>query len=115
MVMRCHRKDAAIEIMKQYVNTYPSASALLKVQNGTQVRGIYEAALSELEPEEVTSRVFRQFESFEECHGQYDRARASYISMPLIYLIYVSWMQPTDNGRMHKNMNSDKMKSRASM
>jgi crooked neck len=84
--VRCHRKDAANEVMKQYVNTFPSARAFLKyakwaefeAKDIPQARGIYEAALSELEPEEVTSRIFRQFASFEERHGEYDRARVIY-------------------------------------
>lgn len=83
---RCRRMDAAKEVMKQYVNAYPSSRAFLKyakfaefeAKDIPQAREIYEAALSELEPEEVTSRVFRQFASFEERHGEYERARVIY-------------------------------------
>ncbi len=94
--VHCHRKDAALEVMIQCM--YPSASALLKMQNGTQARGTYMKRHCPSWPEEVTSRIFRQFKSSEERHGQYYRTRASNS---------MCWMRPTVNGWTYKNMNPD--------
>lgn len=41
-------------------------------------REVYERCLSELEMEEITSKVFKQFAGFEERHGEYERARVIY-------------------------------------
>jgi crooked neck len=103
--VRCQRRDAANEVMKQYVNTYPSARAFLKYAKWAEfeskdvpkAREIYEAALSELEPEEVTSRIFRQFASFEERHGEYDRARIIY--KHAISLFNLSELDPSKRRR----------------
>mmetsp|Transcript_16844 Transcript_16844/g.36727 ORF Transcript_16844/g.36727 Transcript_16844/m.36727 type:complete len:696 (+) Transcript_16844:82-2169(+) len=84
---RCGYMDRAEAVMRHYVNAYPSARAFLKfakwaefeAKNASLARTIYEAALSELEPEEVKqARVFKQFASFEERQGENERARLIY-------------------------------------
>jgi crooked neck len=84
---RCRQYDRAEKIMRQYVNTYPSARSLLRfakwaeyeAKNIPLARTIYESTLSELEPEESRqARVFKQFAIFEERQGEYDRARIIY-------------------------------------
>jgi crooked neck len=79
--------DRAEAVMRRYVNTYPSARAFLRfakwaefeAKNVELARTIFEATLSELEPEESRqARVFKQFSSFEERQGEYERARLIY-------------------------------------
>lgn len=84
---RCGNMDRAEAVMRRYVNTYPSAKAFLKFAKWAEyeskhcelARTIYEAALSELEPEESRqARVFQRFASFEERQAEYERARVIY-------------------------------------
>jgi len=74
-------------VMRRYVNAYPSARSFLKFAKWAEheardvglARTVYESALVELEPEESRqARVFRQFATFEERHGEYERARVIY-------------------------------------
>jgi crooked neck len=84
---RCGNVEQAEKVLRQYVNAYPSARAFLRfakwaefeINNIALARTIYESALTELEPEEVQqARLFRQFASFEERQGEYERARVIY-------------------------------------
>lgn len=84
---RCGQTDRAEAIMRRYVNEYPSARAFLRfakwsefeAKNVALARTVFEASLSELEPEESRqARVFKQFASFEERQGEYERARVIY-------------------------------------
>jgi crooked neck len=84
---RCQQMDRAEAVMRRYVNTYPSAQAFLRfakwaeyeAKNVSLARTIFESALQELEPEEARqARVFKQFSSFEERQGEYERARVIY-------------------------------------
>ncbi len=84
---RCGNMDRAEAVMRRYVNTYPSAKAFLKFAKWAEyeakhlelARTIYEATLSELEPEESRqARVFQRFAAFEDRHGEYERARVIY-------------------------------------
>ena len=79
--------DRAEAVMRRYVNVYPSAKAFLKfskwaeyeAKNVDLARTIYEACLSELEPEESRqARVFQRFAAFEERQGEYERTRVIY-------------------------------------
>ena len=79
--------DRAEAVMRRYVNTYPSARAFLRFAKWAEfeakhvdlARSVFEASLSELEPEESRqARVFKQFSSFEERQGEYERARLIY-------------------------------------
>ena len=89
--MRCSGSgggsDRAEAVMRRYVNAYPSAKSFMKfakwaeyeAKNIDLARTIWEASLSELEPEESKqARVFAKFASFEERQGEYDRARTIY-------------------------------------
>lgn len=85
--MRCGHVDRAESVMRQYVNTYPSVKAFVRfakwaefeAQNVPLARTLFEAAFTELEPEEVKqARLFKQFASFEERQGENDRARVIY-------------------------------------
>lgn len=85
---RCGYIDRAEGVMRRYVNAYPSARSFLKfakwaeyeAKNVPLARTIYEASLSELEPEEVKqARVFKQFAIFEERQGENERARVIYM------------------------------------
>ena len=84
---RCQQLDRADAVMRRYVNTYPSAQAFLRFAKWAEfeakdvilARTIFENALKELEPEETRqARVFKQFSSFEERQGEYERARVIY-------------------------------------
>jgi crooked neck len=84
---RCAQLDRAEAVMRRYVNTYPSARAFLRfakwaefeTKNVALARTVFESTLSELEPEESRqARVFKQFASFEERQGEYERARVIY-------------------------------------
>ena len=84
---RCGSSDRAEAVMRRYVNAYPSAKSFMKfakwaeyeAKNIDLARTIWEASLSELEPEESKqARVFTRFASFEERQGEYDRARVIY-------------------------------------
>ena len=84
---RCGNMDRAEAVMRRYVNTYPSAKAFLKFAKWAEyeakhvelARTIYEATLSELEPEESRqARVFQRFAAFEDRQGEYERARVIY-------------------------------------
>ena len=79
--------DRATEVMKRYVNEYPCAKSFLKLAKWAEHEGkdielarkVYEGALVELDTEEVRqARVFRQFASFEERQGEFERARVIY-------------------------------------
>jgi len=79
--------DRAEAVMRRYVNAYPSPKSFMKfakwaeyeAKNIDLARTIWEASLSELEPEESKqARVFARFASFEERQGEYDRARVIY-------------------------------------
>jgi len=79
--------NRAEAVMSRYVNAYPSAKSFTKfakwaeyeAKNVDLARTIWEASLSELEPEESKqARVFSRFASFEERQGEYDRARVIY-------------------------------------
>eukprot|EP00536_Pseudo-nitzschia_multiseries_P008425 jgi/Psemu1/198021/e_gw1.213.57.1 len=79
--------DRAEAVMRRYVNAYPSAKSFAKfakwaeheAKNVDLARTIWEASLSELEPEESKqARVFARFAAFEEKQGEYDRARVIY-------------------------------------
>jgi crooked neck len=79
--------ERATEVMKRYVNEYPCAKSFLKLGKWAEheardiglARKVYESALMELEPEEARqARVFRQFATFEERQGEYERARVIY-------------------------------------
>mmetsp|Transcript_13531 Transcript_13531/g.34014 ORF Transcript_13531/g.34014 Transcript_13531/m.34014 type:complete len:734 (+) Transcript_13531:140-2341(+) len=79
--------DRAEAVMRRYVNAYPSAKSFMKfakwaeyeAKNVDLARTIWEASLSELEPEESKqARVFARFAAFEERQGEYDRARVIY-------------------------------------
>lgn len=80
--------DRAEAVMRRYVNTYPSAKSFLRFAKWAEyeakhvdlARTIFEACLSELEPEESRqARVFHKFAIFEQRHGEYERARVIYL------------------------------------
>mmetsp|Transcript_17721 Transcript_17721/g.26883 ORF Transcript_17721/g.26883 Transcript_17721/m.26883 type:complete len:692 (-) Transcript_17721:3304-5379(-) len=84
---RCKQLDKAENVMRRYVNEYPSARAFLRFAKWAEfnlgevnlAREIFESCLSELEPEEAyQARVFKQFASFEERQGEHERARVIY-------------------------------------
>eukprot|EP00957_Ditylum_brightwellii_P085155 6475892-Ditylum_brightwellii.AAC.1 len=84
---RCGQWDKARSVMERYANEYPCAKAFLKFAKWSEyeakdialARKVYESALVELEPEESRqARVFKQFTSFEERQGEYERARVIY-------------------------------------
>ena len=84
---RCGHLDRAEVVMRRYVNEYPSARAFLRfakwsefeAKNPSLARTVFESTLTELEPEESKqARVFKQFASFEERQGEYERARVIY-------------------------------------
>lgn len=77
----------ATEVMKRYVNEYPCVKSFLKLAKWSEyeardnclARKVYEAALEELDSEEVKqAMVFSQFAAFEERRGEYERAGAIY-------------------------------------
>ena len=78
--------EGAKSVMERYVTAYPSTRSFLKYAKWAEgdgkdvalARGVYERALTELEVEEVTARVFQMFARFEERHGEYERARLIY-------------------------------------
>ena len=88
--------DRAEAVMRRYVNTYPTAVAFMKFAKWAEyearsidlARTIWEASLTELEPEESKqARVFMEFSRFEERQGEYDRARVIYKhSVKLLHL-----------------------------
>mmetsp|Transcript_24254 Transcript_24254/g.35941 ORF Transcript_24254/g.35941 Transcript_24254/m.35941 type:complete len:693 (+) Transcript_24254:123-2201(+) len=84
---RCKQLEKAENVMRRCVNEYPSARAFLRFAKWAEfdlgkvplAREIFEACLSELEPEEAyQARVFKQFASFEERQGEHERARVIY-------------------------------------
>jgi crooked neck len=84
---RCHDMNRAEQIMRRYVRTYPSAKSFAKfakwaeyeAKGVAKARTVWEAALTELEPEESKqARLFQQFAAFEERQGEYERARVIY-------------------------------------
>jgi crooked neck len=84
---RCNQMDRAEDVMRRYVNEYPSASAFIRfakwaeyeAKNVALARTVYESCLTELEPEESKqARVFKQFASFEERQEEFERARVIY-------------------------------------
>lgn len=86
--LRCNSVVAAENVLRRYCQSYPTAKAFVKfakwaefeAQNITLSRSIYEAALTELEPEEVmTARLFQQFAAMEERQTEYERARVIYL------------------------------------
>ena len=101
---RCGNMDRAEAVMRRYVNAYPSAKAFLKFAKWAEyeskhvdlARTIYEATLSELEPEESRqARVFQRFAIFEERHGEYERAKVIY--QHAIKLFHLESHTPTDD------------------
>jgi crooked neck len=85
--LRCNSAQAAESVLRRYCQSYPTAKAFVKfakwaefeAQNIALSRSIYEAALQELEPEEVkTARLFQQFAAMEERQTEYERARVIY-------------------------------------
>lgn len=79
--------DRAEAVMRRYANEYPSARSFCRfakwaefeAKNIPLARTVFESALTELEPEESRqARVFKQFASFEERQGEYERARVIY-------------------------------------
>ena len=79
--------ERAEAVMRRYANAYPSAKSFTKfakwaeyeAKNVDLARTIWEASLSELEPEESKqARVFSRFAAFEERQGEYDRSRVIY-------------------------------------
>jgi len=84
---RAGNNVGAQEVMRRYVNTYPCARAFLRYAKWAEweakdvslARTVFEAALTDLEVEESRqARVFKQFASFEERQGEYERARVIY-------------------------------------
>lgn len=83
---RCKKLEAARAIMERYVNAYPCVRSFLRFAKWAEfeakdvplAREIFESALAELEVEEVNARVFKQFSSFEERQGEFERARIIY-------------------------------------
>lgn len=83
---RCKRLQEAKSIMERYVNAYPCARAFLRFAKWAEfeakdvslARDVFESTLAELEPEEINARVFKQFSSFEERQGEFERARIIY-------------------------------------
>jgi len=84
---RCGQLNRAEDVMRRYVNEYPSARSFLRFAKWAEfeakevglARSVFEGALTELEPEESRqARVFKQFSSFEERQGEYERARVIY-------------------------------------
>jgi len=83
---RCKRLDAAKRVMEGYVNAYPSSKSFLRYAKWAEfeakdialARKVFEATLTELDIDELGARVFKQFSSFEERQGEYDRARVIY-------------------------------------
>ena len=83
---RCQRLVQAKAIMERYVNAYPCTRSFLRFAKWAEfeakdiplAREIFESTLAELEPEEINARVFKQFSSFEERQGEYERARIIY-------------------------------------
>ena len=84
--VRCDRIESGREVMEGYVNAYPCSRSFLRYAKWCEheakdvdaARKIYEATLVELESEELNARVFLLFASFEERHGEYERARVIY-------------------------------------
>jgi len=79
--------ERAEAVMRRYANAYPSAKSFTKfakwaeyeAKNVDLARTIWEASLSELEPEESKqARVFSRFAAFEERQSEYDRSRVIY-------------------------------------
>jgi len=83
---RCKNMDGAKNVMERYVNAYPSAKAFLRYAKWAEfesrdvalARKIFEATLTELDLDDLGARVFKQFSSFEERQGEYERARVIY-------------------------------------
>jgi len=84
---RCKQHGKAESVMRRYVNEFPSARSFLRfakwaefdLGNISLAREIFEACLTDLEPEEAyQARVFKQFSSFEERQGEHERARVIY-------------------------------------
>ena len=84
---RCGHLDRSEAVMRRYVNEYPSAKSFLRFAKWAEFEGkdvhlariVFESALTDLEPEESRqARLFKQFASFEERQGEYDRARVIY-------------------------------------
>jgi len=84
---RCDQFDRAQQVMRRYVNAYPCSRSFLRFAKWAEfeakdvslARTVFEATLSDLEPEEAKqARVFKQFSSFEERQGEYERARVIY-------------------------------------
>ncbi|GMH84236.1 hypothetical protein TrST_g691 [Triparma strigata] len=84
--MRCGDLSLAKNVLERYTASYPSVRSYLKYARWAEYdakdvvlsREVYERCLSELEIEEITSKVFKMFAGFEERHGEYERARVIY-------------------------------------
>jgi len=81
--------ERAERVMRQYVNAYPGITSFCRfakwaefdAKNIELARTIFESALTELDPDEIKTegaRLFKQFSSFEERQGEYERARVIY-------------------------------------
>lgn len=83
---RCGTTAQARDVLDRYVTQYPSAKAFLKFARWAEhdakdvplAREVYERALAELPAECVTPKVFMHFATFEERHGEHERARIIY-------------------------------------
>jgi len=85
--IRCGTLQLAKGVLERYTSQYPSTKSYLKYARWAEhdakdvvlAREVYERTLSELERDEINSRVFKFFAAFEERHGEYARARIIYL------------------------------------
>ena len=81
--------ERAEQIMKNYVNAYPGITSFCRFAKWAEfeakridlARTVFESALTELDPDDIKTegaRLFKQFSSFEERQGEYERARVIY-------------------------------------
>lgn len=100
----------AERVLRCYCRACPTTKAFVKfakwaefeAHNIALSRSIYEAALQELEPEEVkTARLFHQFAAMEERQAEYERARVIYQhAIKLLHLdSYSETNMPANDGR----------------
>ena len=111
--------ERAEQIMRDYVNAYPGITSFCRFAKWAEfeakridlARTVWESALTELDPEDIKSegaRLFKQFSSFEERQGEYERARV--IFQHAISLLHLSptgeddkFGQEGDNEELSKN------------
>jgi crooked neck len=119
--LRCRNKDGAQQILRRYCQSYPTVKAFVKfakwaefeAQDISLSRSIYEAALTELEPEEIYSnaRLFQQFAAMEERQNEYDRARVIYQhAIQLLHLSDENDNKVTPDGDESDSMITDQEK-----